>query len=77
MITLCCRFAHSFKIMLIPQPGIPGVFPPRPVQALRFDRGGKIEVAYICFIEGREPEAFELWAFAEDGIRKVHPYARV
>ena len=32
---------------------------------------------YTCCIEGQEPEVFELWAFSEYGIRKVHPYARV
>ena len=26
---------------------------------------------------GRESKDFELWAFAEDGIREVHPFARV
>ena len=33
--------------------------------------------AYICCIYSREPEAFELWDFPEDGICEVHPYARV
>ena len=77
MITVCCRFAHSFKIMCMPQPGIPEVVPLSPVQALCSGRGGEIKVEYIRCIEVREPEAFELWAFAEDGICKVHPYARV
>ena len=60
--------------MRIPQPGIPEVIPPRPVQVLRSGRGGKIEVAYIRCIDGREPVAFELWDFTEDGIHEVHPY---
>ena len=63
--------------MRIPQPGIPEVVPPHPVQDLCSGRGGEIDVMYIRCIEGREPEVFELWAFAEDGIRKIHLYARV
>ena len=31
---------------------------------------------YTRCIEGQEPEVFELWAFAEDGICEIHPYAR-
>ena len=77
MITVCCRFTHSFKIMHIPQPGIPEVVLLRPVQALLSGRGGKTEVASIRFTEGREPKVFEIWAFAEEGIREVQPYARV
>ena len=77
MITVCCRFAHSFKTMFIPQPGIPEVFPPRPVQALLSGRGGEIEVVYISYIDGREPNFFELWDFTEDGIIEIHLYARV
>ena len=61
--------------MRITQPSIPEVIPPCPVQALRSGRGGKIEVAYIHCIDVREPEAFEIWAFAEDRIRKVFLYA--
>ena len=63
--------------MRITQPGIPEVVPPRPVQALHYVRGGEIEVAYICCIEGREPKTFEILDFAEDGIHEVHPYAQV
>ena len=77
MITACCCFDHYFKIMRITQTGIPEVVPPRPVQALHYVRGGEIEVAYICCIEGWDPEAFELWAFAEDRICEVYPFARV
>ena len=77
MITVCFRFAHSFKIIHIPQPGIPEVFRLSPVQDLRSGRGGKIDVMYTRCIKVREPEVFELWAFAEDGIREVYLYARV
>ena len=77
MITVCCRFAHSFKIMCIPQTVWTEVIPMCPAQALCSGRRGEIEIAYICCIGVREPEAFELWAFSEDGIREVHPFARV
>ena len=63
--------------MRIPQPAIPFVVPPNPVQALCSGRGGEIDVPYICCLGGRVPEAFELWAFDEDVVREVHPYARV
>ena len=63
--------------MRIPHPGWTEVILPHPDQALCSDRGGGIEVAYICCINGREPKAFELWAFDEGGISKVHPFARV
>ena len=67
----------KLKIICIPQPGIPEVVPPRPVQILRSGRGGEVDVMYTCCIEGQEPEVFELWDFSEDGICQVHPYARV
>ena len=63
--------------MRIPQPGWTGFILPRPAQALRSGRGGEIDIVYIRCIDGREPEAFELWAFAEDRFREVHPFARV
>ena len=77
MITVSCRFAHIFKIMRVPQPIIPFRVPPQPVQDLISGRGGEINVPYIHCIDGRVPEACELWALAEDGVREVHPYARV
>ena len=77
MITVSCRFAHSFKIMRITQPAIPFVFRPHPSQALRSGRGGEIDVPYIRCLGGRVPEAFELWDLAEDGVREVHPSTRV
>ena len=69
MITISCCFAHSFKIMCIPHPGWADVNLPRTTQAIRSGRGDKIDIAYIRCIDGREPEDFELWDFAEDGIR--------
>ena len=43
----------------------------------RSGRGGEIEISYIHCINGREPEAFEIWAFSEDGICEVHLFASV
>ena len=63
--------------MRTPHPGWTSVILPHLAQALLSGRGKKIEIAYIYCINGREPEAFELWAFAEDGIRDVHLFARV
>ena len=77
MITVSCCFAHSFKIVRIPQPIIPVRATPQPVTVLRYGRADVIEVPYIPCLHGRVPEAFELWALAEDGVCKVHPYARV
>ena len=77
MITVCYHFAHSFKTTRIPQTRWTEVFLPRPAQALRSGRGGEIDITYIRCINGRDPEVFKLWTFAEDKIRKVHPFARV
>ena len=76
MITACCRFAHSFKIMRIPPPVYSEDFPPRTIQRFISGRGGEVDVLFNRCIKGQEPEVFELRAFAEDGIREVHPYAR-
>ena len=77
MITVCCRFAHCFKIMRIPHPVWTEVIFPSPDQAICSGRGGKREVVYIRCIDGREPEAYKLWDFVEERICKVHPYAWV
>ena len=77
MIMVRCRFDHIFKIIRITQPVIPFRVPLQPVQALRSGRGGEINVPYICCLDSRVPEAYELWALAEDGVREVHSYARV
>ena len=63
--------------MRIPQPVWADVIFPRIAQAIRSGRGDEIGIAYIRCIRGMVPEAFELWNFAEDGIREVHPFARV
>ena len=76
MITVFCRFAHSFKIMCIPQPVCFEVVPTRTGQIFISGRGGEGNVWFNCCIEGQEPEIYELWTFS-DGICKVHPYARV
>ena len=77
MITVSCRFYHSFKIIRVPEHIIPFCVPPQPVQFLRSGRGGEIDVPYICCLDGGVPEAYELWALAEDRVHEVHPYARV
>ena len=63
--------------MQIPEPAIPFVVPLHPVQALCSGRGDEIDVPFICCLDGRVIEAFELWAVAEDGVREVYPSARV
>ena len=77
MITVSCSFAHSFKIMRMPQPIIPVRAPPQPVTVLRSVSADVIEVPYIRCLNGWVPEAFELWALVDDVVCEVHPYARV
>ena len=77
MITVCCRFAHSFKTMARRKPVSVQVLPLHTVQRLHSGRRGEGKVWFISCIEGREPKIYELWNFAEDGTRKVHPFARV
>ena len=77
MITVSYRFAHSFKIMRIPQPIIPVHAPPQTVTVLWSGSADVREVPYILYLNGRVSEAFELWALADDGVCEVHPYARV
>ena len=77
MITVSCRFAHSFKIMRIPQRIIPFCAHQKPVTVLHSGIADVIEVPYIRCINGRLPECFELWALAEDGFCEVRLYARV
>ena len=50
--------------MCIPQPGWNDGILPHTAQALRSDRGGKIQIFYIRCIDGMEPEAFELWSLS-------------
>ena len=77
LITVCCRFAHSFKIMCIPQPACFEVVPSCTVERLSSGRGGEVDVWFTRCIKGREPKIYELLTFAEDGIREVRPYAQV
>ena len=77
MITVSCCFAHSFKIMCLPQNIIPFHALPQPVTVLCSGSGDKIEVPYIRCLDGRVPKCYELWALAEDRVCEVHPYARV
>ena len=77
MFTASCRFAHGFKIMRVPQPIIPFCVPLQPIQVIRSGRGGEIDVPCIRCLDGRLPEAYELWDLAEDIVCEVHLYARV
>ena len=70
IITVSCRFSHSFKIMRIPQPIIPVRAPPQPVTVLQSGSADVIEVPYIRCLNGQVPEAFELRALADDGVRE-------
>ena len=63
--------------MRTPKPGWADVILLRTAQAIHSGRGDEIDIAYICCIDTREPEAFKLWAFAEDGLSEVHLFARV
>ena len=51
--------------------------PMHTVQRLISGRGEKGYVWFTRCIEGQEPDIYELWNFADDGICEVHPYARV
>ena len=77
MITVSCRFAHSFKIIRIPQHIIPVRAPPQPVTILRSGSTDMLEFPYILCLNGWVPEAFELWALTDDRVSDVHPCARV
>ena len=77
MITVSCCFAHSSKIMRISQTEWTDVIIPHTSQVLCSGRGGNIKIAYIRWIDGRYPEDFELWAFAEDEIHEFHTFSRV
>ena len=77
MITVSCRFAHISQIMRTPHTIIPFRAPPQPVKVLRSGSADVIEVPYIRCLSGQVPEAFEIWALADNGVREVYPYARV
>ena len=77
MITVSCRFAHSFKIMRIPQLIIPFHAPPQPITVLRSVSGDEIKVPYIRCLNGWAPKCYELQDLAEDRVCKVYLYARV
>ena len=77
MITVCCRFAHSFKTMARREPVVFEMFPPRTVKRIISGRGGEGNVWFTHCIEGQEPDIYELWTFADDIISEVHPFSRV
>ena len=74
MITVCFCLTRYFKTISRRELVAIQVFPLRIVQYLRSGKEGKDGVWFTCCIEGREPEIHELWNFAEDGTRKVHPF---
>ena len=77
MITVGCRFAHSFKIMRIPQPIVSLCDPPQPVTVLRSGSADVLKVPYICCLNRLVPECFEVLALVDGGVRYVHLYAKV
>ena len=58
--------------MRTPQPVCYEVVPPRTVQRLISGRGGEVDVWFTRCIGGWEPEIYEIWTLARDGIREVH-----
>ena len=63
--------------MRIPQPIVPVFVTPQSVTVLWSGSADVIGVPYIRCLNGRVPEAFELWVLADDGVCEVHSYARV
>ena len=59
------------------QPVLFEVVPLHTVQRLSSGRGDEGGVWFTRCIEGQEPEIYELWTIADDGICEVHPYAQV
>ena len=76
MITVCCRFTHSFKIM--PRHKLVCFEAPHStVQILISGRGGEVDPWFTRCIEGHKTDIYELWTLSDDVICEVHPYARV
>ena len=38
---------------------------------------GMDRVTYIVCLHGRVPERYKLWSLNEQGVREVHPFARI
>ena len=70
MITVCCHFAHSFKIMHISQPVCSEFVPPHNIQRIRSDRGVEVNVLCSRCIKGRDP------IFMNFGISLRREFAR-
>ena len=78
MIAVSCRFAYNFNIMHMRHPIIRVRAPPDTVRALYSVSDDTIDqVPYIVFLNGQVPEMYELWALIAQGVREVHPFARV
>ena len=63
--------------MRIPQTIIPVRAPPQPFTVLWSGSSDVIEILYICCLNGQVPEAFEIWALADDGVCEDQPCTRV
>ena len=52
--------------------------PPDPI-LVRYPGSGAAAslLAYIVCLHGRVPEKYELWSLNAQGVREVHPFARV
>ena len=35
------------------------------------------QVTYIVFLHGRVPKGYELWSLNAQGVREIHPFARI
>ena len=52
--------------------------PPEPILVLYPGSGAvATSLAYIVCLHGRVPEKYELWILNAQGVREVHPFARV
>ena len=59
-------------------PNVPVRGPPDSVLVHYSGSGDGIDqVSYIVCLHGRVPERYELWILNSQGVRKVHPFARI
>ena len=71
-------FAYSYNIMRMRHPIVPVRAPPDTVRVLYSGIDDTIkQVPYIFCLNGRLPEMYKLWALNAQGVREVHPFARV
>ena len=78
MFTVSYLFAYSLNIMHMRHPIVPVRAPPYNVRVLYSGSNDTIkQVPYIICCNGRVPEMYELWDLNDQGVREVHPFARV